>query len=161
MTDTPANVTAGVLARHADEPGALMPILHEIQASLGYVPSEVVPQIAAGLNLSRAEVHGVVTYYHFFRSEPPGRRVVQICRAESCKSVGADALFAHAEKTLGCNSHHTRSDGAVTLEPVYCLGLCAMSPNIMIDERPYGRMSLKKFDRLAEQLKIASVGAHR
>jgi formate dehydrogenase subunit gamma len=146
----------GLIARYRDEPGGLMPLLHAIQEALGYVPSDAVGPMARALNLSRAEVHGVITYYHFFRSEKPGRRVVQVCRAESCKSVGADALMAHAEEKLGCKSHHTRADGAVTLEPVYCLGLCGMSPAIMIDEVPYARMSLAKLDQLAKTMEIAA-----
>ena len=145
-----------LIAMHRDEPGGLMPLLHAIQEALGYVPADAVPPISRALNLSRAEVHGVITYYHFFRSEKPGRRVVQVCRAESCKSVGGDALLAHAEKVLGCASHHTRADGAVTLEPVYCLGLCAMSPNMTIDDQPYARMSFAKFDRLAAALGLAA-----
>jgi formate dehydrogenase subunit gamma len=145
-----------LIAMHRDEPGGLMPLLHAVQEALGYVPADAVGPMARALNLSRAEVHGVITYYHFFRSEKPGKRVVQVCRAESCKSVGADVLMAHAEKKLGCSSHSTRPDGAVTLEPVYCLGRCAMSPAIMIDEKPYARMSLAKFDALAEKLEIAA-----
>ncbi len=145
-----------LIAQYRDEPGGLMPLLHAIQTQVGYVPDEAVPSMALALNLSRAEVHGVITYYHFFRRQPAGRRIVAICRAESCKSVGADALFAHAEETLGCKSHETRADGAVTLEPVYCLGLCAMSPNMMIDAQPYSRMSLAKFDALAKKLEIAA-----
>lgn len=145
-----------LIERHRTVPGGLMPLLHAIQEAAGYVPADAVGPIASALNLSRAEVHGVITYYHFFRSAPAGRRVVQICRAESCKSVGADALYAHAEQALGCGSHETRADGAVTLEPVYCLGLCAMSPNLMIDEKPYSRMSIAKFDALARKLEIAA-----
>jgi formate dehydrogenase subunit gamma len=145
-----------LIARHRDEPGACMPLLHAVQDALGYVPSAAVPLIARALNLSRAEVHGVVTYYHYFRSEPAGRRVVQICRAESCKAVGADALMAHAEGLLGCKSHHTREDGAVTLEAVYCLGLCAISPAIMVDDKPYARMTNEKLDRLAHKMEIAA-----
>lgn len=145
-----------LVARHRDVPGGLMPLLHAIQDAMGYVPADAVPSIAQGMNLSRAEVHGVITYYHFFRSEKPGRRVVHVCRAESCKSVGADALLAHVESVLGCKSHHTREDGAVTLEPAYCLGLCAMSPSMMIDDKPYARMTPDKFDRLARQLGMAA-----
>jgi formate dehydrogenase subunit gamma len=149
-----------LIAQYRDEPGGLLPLLHAVQEALGFVPAEAVGPMARALNLSRAEVHGVITYYHFFRSEKPGRRIVQVCRAESCKAVGADALLAHAEKKLGCRlhggNHATRQDGAVTLEPVYCLGLCAMSPAIMIDEKPYARMSLAKFDELAEKLEIAA-----
>ena len=156
MNPTHQSVTDDVLSRHVDEPGALMPILHDIQAALGFIPADAVPRIAVALNLSRAEVHGVITYYHFFRDKPAGRHVVEVCRAESCKSVGGDALMAHAEQVLGCESHHTRPDGAVTLLPVYCLGLCAMSPNIMIDDKPYGRMSFAKLDRIAARMEIAA-----
>ena len=143
-----------VLARHAGEPGALLPILHDVQDALGYIPADSVPAIAKGLNLSRAEVHGVITYYHHFRSEPAGLTVVQVCRAESCKACGADALMAHAEKVLGCASHHTSTDGKYTLEPVYCLGLCASSPAIMVDEKLYARVTPQKFDRV-----IAGLGS--
>jgi formate dehydrogenase subunit gamma len=148
-------VVEELVARHRDVPGGLMPLLHAIQDAMGFVPADAVPMIAQGLNLSRAEVHGVITYYHFFRSEKPGRTVVHVCRAESCKSVGADALLAHVESVLGCKAHHTREDGAVTLEPAYCLGLCAMSPSMMIDEKPYARMTPEKFDRLARRMALA------
>jgi formate dehydrogenase subunit gamma len=155
MTDVgslfPSDALATVrsaMERHANEPGALLPILHDVQDALGYIPADVVPVIAKGLNLSRAEVHGVVTYYHHFRTEPAGHTVVQVCRAESCKACGADALMAHAEKVLGCASHHTRADGAYTLEPVYCLGMCASSPAIMVGEKLYARVTPDKFDRL-------------
>lgn len=143
-----------VLERHANEPGALLPILHDVQDALGHIPADLVPAIAKGLNLSRAEVHGVVTYYHHFRTEPAGRTVVQVCRAESCQACGADALMAHAEKVLGCASHHTRADGVYTLEPVYCLGMCALSPAIMVGEKLYARVTPEKFDRV-----VAALGA--
>jgi formate dehydrogenase subunit gamma len=147
----PAAVRA-ILARRADEPGALLPILHEVQDLLGFIPKALVPEIALALNLSRAEVHGVVTYYHHFRSEPPGRHVVQVCRAEACQARGAEALLAHAEAVLQCKSHSTRADGAVTLEPVYCLGLCALSPAVMVNERLHGRVSPQRFDHIAATL---------
>ena len=137
-----------VLERHASEPGALLPVLHDVQDALGHIPADAVPVIAKGMNLSRAEVHGVVTYYHHFRTKPAGRTVVQVCRAESCKACGADALMAHAERVLGCASHHTRADSAYTLEPVYCLGLCASSPAIMVGEKLYARVTPEKFDRV-------------
>jgi formate dehydrogenase subunit gamma len=160
MTSTPSpghqQVVQDLVDRHRDQPGALLPLLHAIQDAVGHIPPAVVPQIAQGLNLSRAEVHGVITYYHFFRSEAPGRQVVQVCRAESCQARGAEALLAHAEQRLGCASHHTRADGAVTLEPVYCLGLCAMSPAIMVGDKLHARMTPQKFDRLVEQLELAS-----
>ena len=147
---------SAVLTRRAAEPGALLPILHEVQDTLGYIPREAVPQIAEALNLSRAEVHGVVTYYHHFRSEAPGRHIVQVCRAEACKSMGADALFAHAQARLGCQAHGghgaTSEDGEFTLNPVFCLGLCASSPAIVIDERLHARMTPERFDRLIGKL---------
>ncbi len=142
-----------VLERHAGEPGGLLPILHDVQDALGCIPADAVPVIAKGLNLSRAEVHGVVTYYHHFRTEPAGRTVVQVCRAESCQACGADALMAHAEKALGCKSHHTRADGAYTLEPVYCLGMCALSPAIMVGDKLHASMTPEKFDRIVASLK--------
>jgi len=140
-----------VLARHANEEGALLPILHELQDRLGHVPPDAVPEIANALNLSRAEVHGVITYYHHFRSEPTGRHVLQICRAEACQSMGADALLSHAELRLGCASHSTTSDGSFTLEPAYCLGLCASSPALMLDGEPHGRVSARGLDALIVQ----------
>jgi formate dehydrogenase subunit gamma len=152
--------TGAVLARRAGEPGALLPILHELQDALGHIPREVVPQIADALNLSRAEVHGVITYYHHFRSEAPGRHVVQVCRAEACQAMGADALFEHAQARLGCHAHvghgSTGADGAFTLNPVFCLGLCASSPAIVIGERLHARMTPERFDRLIDGLEAAA-----
>ena len=156
MNPTPASVTQAVLARHADEPGALLPILHEVQDALGHIPREVVPQIADGLNLSRAEVHGVVTYYHHFRAEAPGRHVIQVCRAEACQAMGADALMAHAEQVLGCRTRgghgSTGADGRYTLNPVYCLGLCASSPAVVVDDKLHARMTPAKFDKVVAKL---------
>ena len=145
-----------VLARHANEDGALLPILHELQDRLGHVPQEAVSDIADALNLSRAEVHGVITYYHHFRSEPAGRHVLQICRAEACQSMGADALLSHAELRLGCASHSTTSDGSFSLEPAYCLGLCASSPALMLDGEPHGRVSARGLDALIAQARSQS-----
>lgn len=140
------------IARHEDQPGALLPVLHDVQDALGYIPTDAVPAIAKALNLSRAEVHGVIKYYHHFRTEPAGHLVVQVCQAESCKACGADALMAHAEKLLGCASHHTRADGAVTLEPVYCLGMCASSPALMINDKLHARLTPEKLERLVASL---------
>ena len=145
-----------VLAQRKQLPGALLPVLHGIQDAVGHVPAEAVEDIARELNLSRAEVHGVITYYHHFRSEPAGRRVVQICRAEACKSMGAEALWSHAELRLGCAAHGTTADGAFTLEPVYCLGLCASSPALMLGERLHGRVNPAGFDRLIEAARGAA-----
>lgn len=141
-----------IAAQHAAVPGGLLPALHGIQDRLGHIPPAAVPAIAEAFNLSRAEVHGVITYYHHFRSAPAGRHVVQVCRAESCQAMGGDALLAHAAERLGCASHETSADGRYTLEPVYCLGLCASSPAISIDEQPRARMTPDKFDRLIGRL---------
>src|SRR5262249_37381614 len=134
-------------------PGALLPMLHDIQDSVGCVPAEAIPAIAKALNLSRADVHGVVTFYHHFRSTPPGKHVVRICRAEACQSMGAEALVAHAKKALGVDFHGTSQDGAVTLEAVYCLGNCACSPAVMVDDDLHGRVSAARFDALVRELR--------
>ncbi len=144
-----------LIEAHRHRPGALLPLLHAVQDALGCIPADAVPGIAAALNLSRAEVHGVVSYYHHFRNEPAGRHVVQVCRAEACQACGADELLAQAEELLGCKSHSTRSDGAVTLEPVYCLGLCASSPAVQIDEKLHARVTPAKLQRLAQALETA------
>ena len=142
------NAIRQVIASQKFIPGALLPTLHGIQDVIGYIPPEVVPLIAEELNLSRAEVHGVITYYHHFRQQPAGTHVVQICRAEACQARGADALVAHARKILGCDFHQTTPDGEVTLEPVYCLGHCAVGPNIAIGDELYARITPDRFDAL-------------
>lgn len=141
--NTQATVRA-VLDDKREMPGALLPILHDIQDQLGYVPSDAVAEIAKALNLSRAEVHGVITYYHHFRTEAPKGAVVQVCRAEACQACGSEALWEHANrKAAGQN---------VTLESVYCLGLCATAPSMSINDQPYARVSHAKFDKLLAQL---------
>ena len=135
------------------QPGNLLLVLHAVQDALGFVPPDAVAMIAFELNLSRAEVHGVVSFYHSFRSEAPGRHVVQLCRAEACQSVGAVALEAHAKKALGVDFHGTTSDGAVTLEPVYCLGNCALGPSLMVDDRLCGRVTAARFDQVVADLR--------
>jgi NADH:ubiquinone oxidoreductase subunit E len=137
-----------IVALHAARPGPLLEVLHEVQRSLGHVPPAAVAQIAQGLNLSRAEVHGVVSFYHHFRSTPPGRHVLQVCRAESCQAVQGEALAAHAEQRLGIAFGETTPDGAISLEAVYCLGNCACSPAIMLDHQPHGRMTPARLDAL-------------
>ena len=137
-----------IIQKYQAMPGAMLPVLHAIQDALGYVPSSAVPLIAEQLNLSRAEVHGVISFYHHFRQQPAGRHVVQLCRAEACQAVGADALAAHAKAALGCDFHGTSSDGQFTLEPVYCLGQCACGPSMLIDDDLHARVSSDKFNRL-------------
>jgi formate dehydrogenase subunit gamma len=134
-------------------PGALLPILHAIQHALGYVPAEAVPMVAKELNLSIAEVHGVVSFYHYFRQHPPGRHTLHLCRAEACQALGAQALEAHAKSALGIDFHGTTADGAITLEPVYCLGNCALGPSAMVDERLQGRVTAARLDALIGQMR--------
>jgi formate dehydrogenase subunit gamma len=139
---------AALISEHQHMPGALMPLLHAIQDNIGYVPESSYSQIGKALSLSVAEVHGVVTFYHHFRTHKPGRHVMQICRAESCQSMGSEALEAHAKKCLNVDYHQTTSDDAITLEAVYCLGNCALSPAVMMDEEVYGRVSAEDLDAL-------------
>ena len=156
---TPLPKTAdldALIQSHRTLPGATLPILHAIQDAWGYIPDEALPRIATALNLSRAEVQGVVSFYHHFRRTPPGRHVVQVCRAESCLAMGADALEAHVRASLGIDVHQTSADGAVTLEPVYCLGNCACSPSIRVDDDIHGRMSPRRFDALVAELRATS-----
>jgi formate dehydrogenase subunit gamma len=142
-----------LITEYHDMPGALMPLLHAIQDNIGYVPESSYSQIAKALSLSVAEVHGVVTFYHHFRTHKPGRHVMQICRAESCQSMGSEALEAHAKKCLNVDYHQTTSDDAITLEAVYCLGNCALSPAVMMDEEVYGRVSAADLDALIAEAK--------
>ncbi len=146
----------GVLARMANAPGALLPVLHALQDALGCVPADAVPAIADALNLSRAEVHGVISYYHHFRSSPPTPHTVQVCRAEACQSLGAEALLAHARQHLGCGLHAQSGDGAFTVEAAYCLGLCASSPAITVDGQVHARMTPQKFDALVAHARQAA-----
>lgn len=137
------------LGRHRHKEGSLLPILHDVQHALGHVPREAVPAIARALSLSRAEVHGVVTYYRHFRTEAPGRHVLQVCRAESCRTMGGEALLAHARERLGCSvDKATSADGAWSVEPVYCLGLCASSPAVQIGAKLHARLTPARLDAL-------------
>ena len=140
-----------LIVAHQNMPGGLLPLLHAIQDSIGYIPETAYNNISKALNLSIAEIHGVVTFYHHFRTTPPGRHVLQICRAESCQAMGSEALEAHAKQHLHIDYHQTTADQAFTLEPVYCLGNCALSPNIMLDEEVYGRMTAAELDALVAE----------
>jgi formate dehydrogenase subunit gamma len=139
-----------IIAAHAGESGATLPILHALQDAFGCVPEAAVPVIAEALNLSRAEVHGTVTFYHDFRRAPPGRHVLKLCRAEACQAMGGDALAARACARLGIGWGETSFDGRVTLDAVFCLGLCATAPSAMIDGRPVGRLTETRLDALIE-----------
>lgn len=142
-----------ILDAHREMPGNLLPILHGIQDTLGYIPPDAVPDIAKALNLSKAEVHGVVSFYHYFRVTPPGKHTIRICRAESCQSMNSKTLETHAKQALNIDFHETSADGMFSLEPVYCLGNCACSPAITIDNEVFGRVSPEKFDQLLATFK--------
>ena len=141
-----------ITEQHAGQTGALLPILHALQERLGYVPEAAVPIVAEVLNLSRAGVHGVVTFYHFFRTSPPGRQTLYVCRAEACQAMGGRALAEHVTRRLGIDFHATTSDGRLSLEPIYCLGNCACAPSIMLDEEVYGRATPALIDTLVENV---------
>lgn len=133
--------------------GPLLPILHEIQHEFGYVPQESLPVIADALNLSNAEVHGVVTFYHDYRSKPAGRHVLKLCQAEACQSMGSDAVAERVKRLLGIDFHETTLDGSVTLEPVYCLGLCACAPSAMLDGEVIGRLDAEAVDAIVAEMR--------
>jgi formate dehydrogenase subunit gamma len=142
---------AEIIAEHGHLEGATLVILHALQEAFGYVPEPAIPMIAQALNLSRAEVHGVFTFYHDFRHEPAGRRVLKLCRAEACQAAGGDALAARAEARLGIALGNTTADHRVTLEPIYCLGLCATAPSAMLDGRVVGRLNEARLDALVAE----------
>lgn len=143
-----------ILGRHGDQEGPLLPILHSVQAEFGFIPGDVVQIIADHLNITRAEVHGVITFYHDFRDAPAGKHIVKICRAEACQAVGGNAISERAFEKLGVGWHGTTANCAVTLEPVYCLGLCACAPAAMVDNKVIGRVDAAKLDKL-----LAEAGA--
>jgi len=148
MAEDTAERIAQCIERYSNVPGGLLPMLHAVQETLGFVPADAVAPIAKALQLSRAEVHGVISFYHDFRSEPAGKHVLQICRAEACQAVGARTLEAHAKASLGVDFGCTTADGAVTLEAVYCLGNCACSPSIRLDDQIHARVDTTRLDEL-------------
>jgi formate dehydrogenase subunit gamma len=151
MTPKITEITARVeeiLDAHQGMEGALLPILHAVQAAFGYVPRDALPVIAKRMNLSRAEVHGVMSFYHDFREDPAGHHVLKLCRAEACQSMGADRVAAHAQKALGIEWHETTVDGQITLEPVFCLGLCACAPAALVDGKVVGRVDEARLDAI-------------
>lgn len=146
-------VVQQIIEAHRGIEGAALPILHAVQEALGYVPEDAIPAIADGLNITRAEMHGIVTFYHDFRHEPAGRHVLKICRAEACQARGSDRVAEAAEKALGLSFGETSPDGRVTLEAVYCLGLCAAGPSAMLDHRVIGRLTEAKIAPLVEEMR--------
>ena len=153
QSDWDKNLVTQVIDSLKDKPGAMLPILHGIQDTLGYIPKGSVPLIASALNVSRAEVHGVITFYHYFRESPPGKHTIHVCRAESCQSMKGSELEAHAKAKLGIDYHETTQDGNFSLEPVYCLGNCGCSPAVSIDGEVYGRVSPERFDEILDEVR--------
>src|SRR5271154_5228979 len=147
-----ALVVDEIVTSLGDKPGALMLVLHAVNERAGYIPPEAVPAIARALNLSRAEVHGVISFYHDFRTERPGRKIIRVCRAESCQAMGGRVLAEHIQKRLGIGFGQTSDDGEFTLEPVYCLGNCACSPAIVVGDDLYGRVSPERFDEICSAI---------
>jgi formate dehydrogenase subunit gamma len=147
---------ADIVSRFKDTPGGLLPALHAIQDQFGYVPAAGVPVIAEVLNLSRAEVHGVISFYHFFRDTPPGRHTIRLCRAEACQAVDQRTVERHAKERLNVDFHQTTADGAFTFEPVYCLGNCACGPSMLVGSELYGRVTPERFDEITAEWRTRS-----
>jgi formate dehydrogenase subunit gamma len=150
-TGNPAEVVASAVEKYADMPGGLLPLLHQVQASLGHVPKDCVAAIASGMGLSRAEVHGVIGFYHDFHDQPRGQTTIHLCRAEACQAMGSRKLEAHVKTRLGIDYGGTTGDGRFSLEPVYCLGNCACSPSIRIGDDVFARVDAKRFDQLLDK----------
>ncbi|MBM87688.1 MAG: formate dehydrogenase subunit gamma [Gammaproteobacteria bacterium] len=157
MLESREEIVATILRELKETPGPLLVVLHAIQDALGFVPSEVIPTIAENLGLSRAEVHGVISFYHFFRTTPPGRHTIQICRAESCQAMGGRELEKYAKQLLGIDFRQTTADGQITLEAVYCLGNCACSPAIRVDNDIYADVNEASFNSIIENLALENV----
>jgi formate dehydrogenase subunit gamma len=143
-----ATAVDAITARFAGIPGPLLPLLRAVQDEFGFIPAEAIPRIAEALNLSRAEVHGVVSFYHYFRQHAPGNHVVQLCRAEACQAMNCERTEEHAKSALGVDYHGTSADGQFTLEAAYCLGNCAAGPSMMLDNKLYGRVTPERFDQI-------------
>ena len=146
-----ATAAKAIAARYGNRPDALIEILHDLQHEVGSVPESSLPVLAKALNLSRAEVHGVVSFYHDFRRKSAGRHVIKVCRAEACQSMQGNALAAAVQKSLQVKFGETTTDGAITLEAAYCLGNCALSPAVMVDGKLVGRVDEKKFAKIAAE----------
>lgn len=151
LTAAQTDTIRTIVTQHAEMAGPLMPILHAVQEYMGYVPASAVSLIADGLNLTRAEVHGVITFYHDFAQSPRGRCRVKICQAESCQAMGSRELTADAEKMLGVKLGETRADGAYSLEPIYCLGMCALSPAMMVNEELHCKVTTAQLQEAVQE----------
>jgi len=153
-----AEIVESAIESNRGKIGALLPVLHSIQDSLGHIPHDAVPMIARTMNLSRAEIHGVMGFYHDFRNEPAGEHTIHLCRAEACQAMGSRELEIHARESLGIGFGETTEDGRFTLEPVYCLGNCACTPSIRINDDIHARVTIEKFDELIAGLEAAEDG---
>lgn len=145
-----ADAAVSLIQKHASMPGALLPIFHALQEEYGYIHEDAIPLIASALNISKADVYGTLTFYHDFRTSPGGRHTMKVCRAEACQSMGCDALIEHIEGKLGVRLGETTADGSFTTSPIYCLGNCALSPSMMLDGKPFGRVSPQMVDALID-----------
>ncbi len=148
--NNPLAIVSSAVQEHQNSPGGLLPLLHEIQAQLGYIPKDCVASIAAGMGLSRAEVHGVISFYHDFHDQPRGQTTIHLCRAEACQAMGARELEKHVKTRLGIDYGGTTADGRFSLEPVYCLGNCACSPSIRMGDDVFARVDAHRFDELLD-----------
>jgi formate dehydrogenase subunit gamma len=153
VTSTIEDTARAIIARHASLEGAALPVLHALQAEFGYLPEETLPLVAEALNVSRAEIYGVATFYHDFHLEPRGKHSLKLCRAEACQSMGANALGERAKSRLGVDFGQTTPNGAVTLEQTFCLGLCACAPSAMVDGKPVARLNAQKLDEIVAGVK--------
>ncbi|WP_221795257.1 formate dehydrogenase subunit gamma [Oceanobacter mangrovi] len=151
------SVAQAIIDEYKSKPGALLPILHALQDRFDWIPDGVIPMIAQALQVTRAEVHGVVSFYHHFRTHEPGRHVVEVCRAEACQARGARALEAHAKASLGVDYHQTTADNNITLEPVYCLGNCACGPSVRVGDEIHANVDAAEFDALVDALRTERV----
>ena len=149
-------IVESAIASHRGKVGALLPVLHSIQDKLGHVPKQAVPMIAQAMSLSRAEVHGVMSFYHDFRDKPAGKNIIHLCRAEACQAMGSRELEQHVMDRLGIGYGETTADGLVSLEPVYCLGNCACTPSIRVNDDIHARVTAQKFDELIDRLEAES-----
>jgi formate dehydrogenase subunit gamma len=143
-----------IVAEHAALQGAALPILHALQEAFGYIDDGAVPMLASALNLSRAEVVGTISFYHDFRRHPPGKHVLKLCRAEACQAAGCETMHAHAKRRLGIGWHETTANGAVTLEPVFCLGLCACGPAALFDGEPIAKLDAAALDDVLDAVRV-------
>lgn len=150
------SVVNAALEKHLDMEGSLLPILHEVQDAIGYIPSEAIDMIGKGINRSRAEVHGVVSFYHHFRQHKPGKHIIEVCRSEACQAMGATEVVEDLKSKLGIDFHETTADAQITLEPIYCLGHCACAPALMIDGVPKARISVDQLDGLIADLRATN-----